>query len=394
MLLIRLLRFLRGTVTFLITGAFPEKLLNRCARERIPVWDASPTRGGCKASAYARSYRRISRLARRDQNKTRLLTKKGMPFFCRRMRRRWGLPIGAAAAGILLWYLTGHIWIITVSGCQSIPQEKIYDMLSECGVTVGVTAKSIDPKRVERNLLLMDDRLSWTAVNLNGSIAEIVVSECIEPPQIMDPSDRYANVVAAQDGQIRVLEPYTGQALLHVGDTVSAGDVIVSGVTDDQYGNTRLKYARAKVIADVYEKSTVCVPFSETVIQESMTPVTGRELWVFGKRLLPAQEENFAQDPIRVETKTTGILFPFLLVRENSFFLPEETAVNRNAFEAKEEAMRRLRAWQEENGVIQILQEEFTVEQTEDMLILHAVVYAQKDIARIVEFSAAQATNR
>ena len=81
-------------------------------------------------------------------------------------------------------------------------------------------------------------------------------------------------------------------------------------------------------------------------------------------------------------------------MRENSFFLPEETAVNRNAFEAKEEAMRRLRAWQEENGVIQILQEEFTVEQTEDMLILHAVVYAQKDIARIVEFSAAQATNR
>jgi similar to stage IV sporulation protein len=389
MLLVRLIRFLRGTVTFLISGAFPEKLLNRLTRARIPVWDASPASDGFCADAYASSYRKISRLARETGTRTRLVKKRGLPFVYLRHRKRYGLLIGVIIACFLWWYLATHLWVISITGCQTIDESTIYEMLAEYGVSIGTATRSIDPWTVEHRLLLCDDRIAWVTVNLRGSTAEIVLSECVAPPETIDPSDRYANVVAAEDGQICVLELYTGQALVKVGDTVSAGDVIVSGITDDQYGNARLKYARAKVIANVYHETTVTVPFSETIIAESKEPVIERELALFGHRILYADRETAARTALRTETTTKGILYPLFLVRETACYVPEEILVTRTPFEAKEEAIRRLRVLQSEQGIesINILSEELTADEADDALTLHSVAYVQKDIARIIEFS-------
>ena len=54
MFLLTWLRWLRGTVTFLITGAFPERLVNLCIRSRLPVWGVSRRKDGLIAHTYAR----------------------------------------------------------------------------------------------------------------------------------------------------------------------------------------------------------------------------------------------------------------------------------------------------------------------------------------------------
>jgi hypothetical protein len=56
------------------------------------------------------------------------------------------------------------------------------------------------------------------------------------------------------------MEVYDGQAMFAPGNTVSKGEVIVSGVMQDNHNIVRTVYARAKVIAQVYEQIVVEVP--------------------------------------------------------------------------------------------------------------------------------------
>jgi len=384
MIVLRLLRLLRGTVSFWIRGAMPEKLLNLCARKGLPVWGADPRPEGLSAETYARRYRQVSRLAAEAGLRTRIRAKHGLPFLQFRYRKRWGLPIGAAAACALLWYLCGHLWVITVSGCFAIDEAQLLASLAEEGLRYGANVSAIDPWELCQRMYLKDDRISWIAVNLRGATAQVIVSECTPPPAVIDPSDRYANVVASADGVIHAIEVYDGQALVGKGDTVSRGEVIVSGITQDEFGGSRLKYARAKVLAGVYEETVLTVPYEELVSVEDSVPVRARDIFILGKPLHAAQPPASA---LRAETRTIAVLYPLLLVRETMWFCSKETTISRTPFEAKEEAVRRLRALYGQESGRTLLQEDLTVEEGERALTLRAVCYVEKDIAEIREFS-------
>ncbi len=380
------LRFLRGTVTFLITGTFPEKLLNRCARERIPVWDARPTGSAISAQTYVKDYRRTARLARRDSLRTRVTARHGMRFRLRPIQNRKGLLIGAVCGCALIWALTGHLWVITVSGCETIDESALLEELSARGLFCGARLRDIDTRSLAREMLLTDDRISWLTVNLRGSTAEVLLSECAPPPETIDPDDRWANVVAKEDGVIHSVLPLKGQALCRKGDTVSKGEILVSGVIEDEFGGSMLTYARASVLAGVYEEVTVTVPYRERVVTESPEPLRSRGLSCFGRVLIAA---DVPREALRTERTFKTILYPFLTIEEAAAYLPETKTVERTPFAAKEEAMRRLRAINAEEDTV-LLGEAVTAEEGETALKLHALQYVEKDIAEIREFSVEQ----
>ncbi len=384
MVILRLLRFLRGTVTFLIMGAFPEKLLNRCARERIPVWDAAPTKGGISARTYAGHYRRTAMLARKESLRTRVTVRRGLRFHARPILKRKGLLLGAVCGCALIWALTGRLWTIDISGCETIDENALRGELSSRGLFCGAKLREIDARSLAREMLLTDDRISWITVNLRGSTAEVLLSECAPPPETIDPADKWANVVAAEDGVIHSVLPFKGQALCRKGDTVSKGEILVSGVMEDEFGGSMLTYARASVLAGVYEKVTVTVPYRERIVTEAPEPLRSRGLSCFGRELVAA---DVPREALRTERTVRTILYPFLTIEEAASYLPQTKTVERTPFAAKEEAMRRLRAMRaEEEGTV-LLGEELTVEEGETALRLHALQYVEKDIAEIREFS-------
>ena len=385
MVILRLLRFLRGTVTFLIMGAFPEKLLNRSARERIPVWDAAPTKGGISARTYAGRYRRTAALARKESLRTRVTARSGLYFHARPILKRKGLLLGTVCGCALIWALTGHLWVITVSGCETVDESILLKELSARGLFCGAKLREIDTRSLAREMLLTDDRISWITINLRGSTAEVLLSECAPPPETIDPDDRWANVVARQDGVIHSVLPLKGQALCQKGDTVSKGEILVSGVMEDEFGGSMLTYARAVVLAGVYENVMITVPYRERVVSESTVPLRSRGLSCFGRELIAA---DVPKEALRTERTVKSILYPFLTIEEAAAYLPKTEIVERTPFAAKEEAVRRLRAMRagEEPQAV-LLGEELTVEEGETALKLHALQYVEKDIAEIREFS-------
>lgn len=387
-MVLRIVRFIRGSVEFIIMGAFPEKLLTRAVSKRIAIWDVKTKENGLFAKSYASHYEKIAKEAQNASLETRVISNKGLPFIRFRYRKRWGIVAGFIFSMILICYLLSHIWIIDVQGCVEIPEQTMFEYLEQCGLKRGVNRKEIDVEKLKKELLLLEGRLSWITVNIDGTMANVVVGERVKAPDIIDPKDRYANVIASQDGIIRRIELYDGQPLLKVGDTVAKGEVIISGVTDDQYDNTMLKYARGKVIAEVYIENNITVPLKETVIKESEKPVNEREIFILGKKLTFFQE-SVAEKTIRVESDEWELFYPLLLVRENSCFLPVEEEIMRTPFEAKEECMKRLKFLMDmERETVCILKEETEIVETEEAVTIKSKAYAEKDIAETVEFLA------
>ena len=386
MFLIVFVRWLRGTVTFLITGAFPEKLINLCLRNGLPVWGIKHLPQGIEASTNASDYRRLRPLAKQTNTKVRLRKKSGLYVYRHRYRHRKPMLVGVICIAVLLFISSQFVWRVDINGCINIPQEELRSQLSQFGVKPGVWSASIDARELQRRLILNDNRIAWIAINIVGSTAQIELRERDIPPPPIDPDDRAANVVADCDGQIRYIEVYEGQSLVKKGDTVSRGDIIVSGIMEDQYGNRQFKYARAKIIAHTYEEQRVETPLNQPEWVVSGTPVMRHYLIAGNWRI-----------PLFIHIGSKGQAYSLVHESKGLLSIPKVTLLKERAtpvtlevvtiteHEAKEFAMRQLSELHNASPDIKVVSREIEGRCENGVYYLTERALVEKDIAKEVE---------
>ncbi len=386
MFFIVLVRWLRGTVTFLITGAFPEKLINLCLRNGLPVWGIKHLPQGIEASTNAEHYHRLRPMARQTGTKVRIAKKSGFWVYRHRYRRRKGFLAGLLCALLALIIASQFVWRVDINGCVAIPEEELRAQLAELGVKPGVLAGKIDARTLQQQLRLADGRIAWIAINIVGSTAQIELRERDIPPEPIDPDERVGNVVAACDGQIRYMEVYEGQSVVKIGDTVSAGDIIVSGIMEDQYGNRQFKYARARVLAHTYEDHDVAVPLKQPQWVPTGEAKTKSYL-EWGAVRIPMFF------PLKMKEQASSVIW------QREAFLPSENIwiLKRSAtpvqlqtgeiseLEAKEYAMRQLNALREKTPESKVISREIEGRCENGVYYLTERALVEKDIAREVE---------
>ena len=101
-MLLKIIRFLRGSVDFTASGKFPERFMNITAKNGVNLWNPVPKKNAISASMYLSDYKKIRILARRSRVKTRITAKHGLPFIINRYKKRTGLFAGAVCGIILL----------------------------------------------------------------------------------------------------------------------------------------------------------------------------------------------------------------------------------------------------------------------------------------------------
>jgi similar to stage IV sporulation protein len=114
------------------------------------------------------------------------------------------------------------------------------------------------------------EELSWLAVNITGSRAEVIVREREPKPEIVDES-RPSNVIAAKSGIITRMEVLAGEAQTEAGRTVLEGDLLVSGIYDLEGAEwsgislgSRYVHAMANVYARTWYTLSVQTPLTGT----------------------------------------------------------------------------------------------------------------------------------
>ena len=257
----KVLNYLRGQVTVEVESAAPERVLNLCAAHNIPFWELewlSEIRLRAVTSRAALP-RLQEALAQTDAAVT-VLRRQGAPEVWRQYRRRYVLW---AAAGLLLAASvlgSTHIWAFQVTGNDTVPTETILRTLEKHGVALGARSR-IDQEALRNQVLLELPDVVWLTVNMRGCTAHVQVVERQRPPHLYADGE-IANVVAARDGLVTRIQALDGQAQVMAGSTVTAGQVLISGVVDSDQRGYRLLRGMGQVWARTWYELSVSVPLT------------------------------------------------------------------------------------------------------------------------------------
>ncbi len=251
-----------GYVTIRAEGVFLERFLNICTRRELDIWKIR--RIGTEtlvAEISLSSFRQLRPVCTRTKTRVRILHRHGLPFLLHRYRKRKFALVGVFLALLLLWYTSGHIMGITVFGNQRIPTETILSHLARSGVALGKPANHLDSS-VIRNQMMRDlDDLAWIGINLTGSRIYVEVVERLEKEPGLE-VEQPCNLVAKKDGKILSIEARNGQTMVKVGAGVRQGDVLVSGIMDNNATGYRYVHAYGQVFAETRYTLTREYPLS------------------------------------------------------------------------------------------------------------------------------------
>lgn len=350
MLFIRLIRFLRGVVTFTLTGGFVERFFNLCTRAGVPIWGLKKEREIATACTSAKGYKSLRHIARKTGVRMRIQKKSGLPFFTLHYRKRTGLLAGAVAGGLFLLVMSQFLWSIELSGNETLSDEYILSNLQECGIYEGRYIRNIDTLVAENQMLLKTPSLSWIAINLRASTAEVEMHEREAPPEMVDAGGA-CNVIAARTGQIVEMEVYDGKPMLMVGDTVQEGELIVSAYMEGTSEKKRgyFVHARARVIAEFVQDFEIAVPLKEELRIPTGRVVNRRSLELFGLNIPLSFGGAPKGESERSEIRMQGNLFSLklpLFVNSERYVMQEVRETTLTEAEARELALLKLQDYE------------------------------------------------
>lgn len=343
MLIKKLIRYCRGTLQFTAAGPYPERFLNLCSGGGVGLWNTRRTAEGVTACCAQCHRSRLEYYAQKSGCRLETVRCTGMKSTARRYRQRTGLWVGAAllAAGLLV--MGRFVWRVEIRGTEQLDPAVITAALAEYGVHPGVLAGKIDARTVERRMQIRFAEIAWITVNVEGSRVTAILEEAVPPPAVVEDGIP-TNLIAGETGFITRVEVQNGNAVVKPGDSVLAGDLLVSGIMDNKMGESRLAHARGRVYAQVRERLEIFVPYEQR--DYLLAGVARRRyLTVFGVEI-PLQGRGAPVGPYRLEQVVTqpGGFFSLLPVtlREECYLQLREVTKTVSPQEAMRQAEKEL----------------------------------------------------
>ena len=286
----KLINLLRGYVILEAVGAFPERLLNLCAQNRLQFWNLRWIDETSFTFRIALSDRqRLDELAQRSMCQLTERGRRGAAVEAERIiERRWGFLAGLAVCFLAVSFLSRFLLVIEVVGNETTSTAVILSQLQRVGVRPGVYGPSIPEKEAANAALLGLPELSYLAINIYGTRAEVVVHEAEKKPEMLE-EDIPTDVVAKADGIIEEIQANSGRAMFQDGDIVAKGEVLISGDLDlkePEYGTVDLGHlivhAAGSVTARTWRTLEETIPLTyqaKVYTGEEQTEYSIKILW-------------------------------------------------------------------------------------------------------------------
>ena len=204
------------------------------------------------------SMKALTRLTARRGEKIKVLERRGLWWRVAALKQRPVLVAGVAVLVLLTLFLPSRVLMVEVEGNTTIPSARIIEAAEGCGITFGASRREVRSERVKNALLEAMPELSWAGVNTYGSRAVISVRQREVPPQ-EDTGPAVSSIVACRDGFILTCQAERGTALCTPGQTVTEGQILISGLTDCGICTTATR-AAGEVFAATNRRMDVLTP--------------------------------------------------------------------------------------------------------------------------------------
>ena len=280
-----ILNFIRGSVRIHLECSYPERFFNLCARGNIKFWDMETVSPGeVLITLPIKDFEKLRPIARKVFCRIHIVGKSGLPFFLHKFRKRNGFIAGCIAFCLIIWVLVNFIWVIEIDGFEELDRGKLLSELSDCGIRIGAYIPRIDRTTLRNNVLINMPELSYVYVNFNGCHATVIAKKRTAPPEILN-ENVPCDIIADKDGMICDITVKTGSPEVIRGDTVTKGQLLVSGYMTGRAGATVITHADADIKAKIWKKVSARMMKKQSEKKYTGEEKTVRAIILFGKRI-------------------------------------------------------------------------------------------------------------
>lgn len=218
---------MHGIITVRLSGTNYEKVINMALMRGIYIWNIIRQNEGLEFKIRRSAYEAVANIAADNGMQMEIIRLQGIPFWKKVIKGRSGLLSGALLFILAIYLMSSFIWFIDVENNLKVDNSTIMVTAAKHGLYTGAGKWSFSRREVEKAMLVDLNQLSYVKVDIRGVKATIEVVEKILPgDEITGP----CHIVAAKDGVVEEILLLEGQKNVEEGETVTKGDILISGI--------------------------------------------------------------------------------------------------------------------------------------------------------------------
>jgi len=264
-----IMNYVLGFVNLTVEGFFVERFINNCINNKIFLWGIKRKNSTLlTVNVNINNFKKIHRIARNTKCNVKINSKKGLPIFLHKYRKRKLILLFLIPIVLLILISSTYIWNVEILGAENINIQDLLVQLNEEGVGIGKRKSSINSEKVINNIRLKRTDIAWLSLDMKGTNVIVTIVEAEEKPEIID-KEEYCNIVAKQRGVITKITADTGTPVVKIGDIVEKGEVLIGGYMEGKYTDTRFVHAKGEVKANVWYTKNVISGFTREISKET-----------------------------------------------------------------------------------------------------------------------------
>ena len=341
-------------VRCLVTGEETLRFVNLCRNNGIELRHLVRRENAIQMEIDAENFKKLRPLVRKTHVKIHILNRHGPAFFFYRHKRRWWFLLGMTVFAGMIYMLSLFVWQIDIDGNRKYTDALILQALAQMDVKTGCRKSEIDLPKIEEELRIMYNEITWVSASIAGTKLQIELREGDlkisgssgggqtgnvkrvenreKNPKTQNgesETDLPANLVADEDAIITNLVVRRGTVAVRYGDEVKKGDVLIEGkvyIYNEDETLKKVDYLTAEgdvfgKYQELYEKhyqrkhevrsytgknyrelgvaivgKSFCLPVWENILKKQLEENTLSEVWSWKKqfRLTPTFYLPFA----------------------------------------------------------------------------------------------------
>ena len=244
-----LIKRYKGYVKVLIIGEAKERFFNLVSAREIHIWDVCQLEDGTEFYIHIKDVYRLKSIIKKTKMKLQIKERYGLPFFLHRNRKRKVLLLGLLSGWLIVYVMSLYVWNIGFEGNVTHTDDEMMKFMESLGVKEGVKQSEINPEMIEKAIRNKYFDITWTSVELSGTMLRVHVRENKNYKEENIESSKPGDMVAKKDATIVSIVTRSGTPLVKEGAIVSKGDKLIEG-RYEVYGDDLVAISEHQVTAD------------------------------------------------------------------------------------------------------------------------------------------------
>jgi len=200
----------------------------------IVLWDLQPVQDGYRFYISRKAFALITVPLDKTGTQVQVIRQNGIPYLVKKYKKHVSFFIGIFCACFLLFFMSRFIWKVEIEGNSFYSTQTILDFLCENGIGYASMKSEINCKELQNMLRNEFTDMTWVSAKIDGTGLYLVIQERMKgsTEETVDEADAATSLIAENSGTVESITVRRGTPLVAAGDTVEAGDILVSGIRE------------------------------------------------------------------------------------------------------------------------------------------------------------------